>query len=291
MAATEVVMVIRLTGLLTVILSAVPLAAQTPVCDRLDGDRRELAVTILDSEYLYDCCDDTIGVCLAARPTCALAARLADNVCRRVAAGQDEERIRRALSRRARSMVGGGAPAEIELDDAYNLGSDDAPVTVAIYACARCPYCSRLVPELHDAISNGPLRDRVRLAFRVFPIRGHAGSTEAGLAFVAAAEMGAFWPYMLHAYNHFDDWSETTQIEWAAAVGLDPEEFATTVADPTTRTRLVASKKEGLVNRVEATPTLFINGQRWVGDLETDELVDAVAEVAARVGGRQWLED
>jgi protein-disulfide isomerase len=162
---------------------------------------------------------------------------------------------------------------------------------VVVYACARCPYCSRLVPELYDTIRNGPLRDRVRLAFRVFPIRGHEGSTPAGLAFVAAGEMGAFWPYMLHAYRHFDSWSETEQSAWAAAIGLDPGDFAARIADPSTRAILVASKKEGLVNRVEATPTLFINGRRWVDDLETGELIDAVAEVAARVGGQQWLDD
>ena len=47
----------------------------------------------------------------------------------------------------------------------------------------------------------------------------------------------------------------------------------------------MASKKEGLVNGVEETPTLFINGRRWVGDLEAVEILDALAEEAARVRG------
>lgn len=265
--------------------------AQAPACDALEGRDRQLAERVLDSEYLYACCDDTIAACLAGRPTCALAARLADNVCRRVAAGQDEAGIRRALSRRARSMVGSGAPAEVDLAAAATVGPEDAPVTVVIYACARCPYCSRLIPELHRAVTGGALAGEVRLAFRIFPIRGHEGSTEAGLAFAAAAELDAFWPFMLNAYRHFDDFAPGLQPAWAEAVGLDRAAFEALAADPATREALVASKKEGLVNGVEETPTFFINGRRWVGDLTADELLDAFAEEAARVRGERWLDD
>jgi protein-disulfide isomerase len=274
-----------------VVSGAWSVAAQTPACDELTGARRQLAEQLLTTEYLYDCCDDTVAACLERDPTCALAVRLADTICRRVADGQNEGDIRRSLSRRARSMVGGGAPAEIDLTSAPVIGSDDASVTVVIYACARCPYCSKLIPELYREVTRPPLNADVRLAFRIFPIRGHPGSTPAGLGFAAAAEMGAFWPFMLHAYARFDDFSPELQPGWARAVGLDAAAFETRMADPTTRESLVASKKEGLVNGVEATPTLFINGRMWVGDLTTDELLDAIEEEAARVKGERWLTD
>ncbi len=265
--------------------------AQTPACDDLTGPRRQLAEQLLTTEYLYDCCDDTVAACLEREPTCALAVRLADNICRRVADGQNEGDIRRALSRRARSMVGRGAPAEIDLSSAPTTGPEDAPVTVVIYACARCPYCSKLIPELHREVARPQLENDVRLAFRVFPIRGHPGSTPAGLGFAAAAEMGAFWPFMLHAYERFDEFSAELQPAWAKAVGVDVAVFEDRMADPATRETLVASKKEGLVNGVEATPTLFINGRMWVGDLTTEELLDAIEEEAARAKGEKWLTD
>ncbi len=59
--------------------------AQTPACDGLTGRNLQTARRLLESEHPYDCCDDTIAGCLEARPTCSLAVRLADNVCRRVA--------------------------------------------------------------------------------------------------------------------------------------------------------------------------------------------------------------
>ncbi len=276
-----------ITAVLGLIIWTGTASAQTPLCDALTGDEHRLAQHILSSEYLYDCCDDTIARCLQEQPRCSLAARLADNVCRRAASGHDETRIRRALSRRARSMVGSGSSAEIDLSTAPSIGPDDAPVTVVIYACARCPYCTILVPALYEAITTGELSDQVRMAFRTFPIRGHEGSTTAGLAFVAAAEMNTFWPFMLHAYNHFDAYSPERQVEWAVAVGLDRQAFEAQVSDPATREALVAQKKEGLVNGVEETPTIFINGRRWVGDLETVELVDAIEEEAVRVKGEK----
>jgi protein-disulfide isomerase len=261
------------------------------MCDSLDQTQRRTAERILNSEYLYDCCDDTVSRCLVEQPTCRLAVRIADDICRRVAAGQDEGGVRRALSRRARSMMGGGTPAQIDLSNAPVLGPADVPVTVTIYACARCPYCSKLIPLLYDAVADGELVGRARIAFRVFPIRGHEGSTEAGLGFAAAAEMNDFWPFMMQAYRHFDEYSAQRQLDWAQEVGLDREEFAALLADPATRETLVESKKEGLVNGVEETPTFFINGRRWVGDLEFSTLVDAIEEEAERVGGDLWVTD
>jgi protein-disulfide isomerase len=266
-------------------LAAAVAPAQSPVCEGLSASQRELAQRLLAAEFLYECCDDTIARCLAVTPSVPLALRLAENVCRRVAAGQDEQRIHRSLSRRARSMVGGGAAGVIAADDATTAGASFAPVTVTVYACARCPYCSRLVPELHREVTGGALRGSARLAFRTFPIRGHEGSTDAGLAFVAAAAMGHFWEFALHAYSRFDEFAPAAQPQWAAAIGLDPGAFAARQADPTTREALVESKKEGLANGVEETPTVFINGRRWVGDLDAAELVDAIEEEAARVRG------
>ena len=278
---------IRAAAMLAAVLAAAPAAvAQDGACGDLAPGPRRVAESVLASEYLWDCCDDTIERCLEAQPPSRLAALVAENVCRRAAAGQDEARIRRGLSRRARSMVGGGAAAEIDLAAAPVFGPPEAPVTVVIYACARCPYCSKLIPALYEAVDRGPLRGDARLAFRVFPIRGHEGSTEAGIGFGAAIALDRFWPFMLHAYRHFDDYAADRQPEWAAAAGLDRDEFVARLDDPATRNAVVASKKEGLVNGVEETPTLFIDGRRWVGDLELEELVSAVEEAAARARGK-----
>ena len=88
----------RAAAMALVVMIGASVHAQTTACDELAGRERATAEHILSSEYLYDCCDETISHCLEARPTCALAVRIADNVCLRVAAGQDEVRVKIVLT-------------------------------------------------------------------------------------------------------------------------------------------------------------------------------------------------
>lgn len=256
----------------------------------LAGEQRAVAEQLLTSEHPYDCCDLTIAECLAQEPVCRLSRRLADAVCRQVAEGHDVQRIRRALSRRARSMLSGGEEAEIDLAGVPSVGRADAPVTVVVYACGRCPFCSKLLPELHAAVDSGELAGTARMLMKTFPGRGHPYSSEVGLAFMAAAEQGRFWEYVLLSYTRFDEFSVDRLGEWAEAVSMERARFERQVADPALREALVAFKKEGIRNGVEETPAVFLNGRRFLGEVTLAELVDVINEELDRVRGLQYVE-
>ena len=256
---------------------------KTPTCDALGGEQRKLADELLGSSFAYDCCDDTLAAYLKAQPPCKLVVRLAEAVCRRVAKGQTRADVERALQKRALSMTPGSKKAEIAVDEAMGAGDAKAPVVVVEYACTRCPYCSLLTPRLHKEVAEGRLKGKVRLYFRPFPIRGHEGAIEGGNAFMAAAKLGRFWPYALHLYERYDDYEPDKLVPWAPEVGLDKAAFQAALDDPATRDALVAAKKEGLRNKVRATPTLFINGRQYVHDLDLEVLVDALEEEHERL--------
>ncbi|MBW2735408.1 MAG: thioredoxin domain-containing protein [Deltaproteobacteria bacterium] len=267
-------------------MSTAPTAfAKTPACKSLKGAKGDAAQKLLAALHPYACCDGTIAECLKAPKVCRLVVRLADNVCRRVDKGQSEKEIRRVLSRRARSMVAAGKRASIDLKDVPPAGDENSPVTLVEVACARCPFCAKITPALHKQVVSGRLKGKVKLYFRSFPIRDHKYSKEAGLGFVAARRMGKFWPFLLHAYEHFDAFSPEKQRPWARFAGMDCKRFAEVMSDDGTRKLLVASKKEGLRNRVKATPTFFIDGQRYVGELKVEELVDVLEEAYERKKG------
>ncbi len=260
-----------------------PAQAQTPGCDKLEGPQKALAAELLSSLHPYACCDGTIAECLAERPVCSLAFRLAEDVCRRVADKQDKATITRGISRRARSMLPSGKPSAIDLSGLPIHGLQKAPVTLVEYACARCPYCTKITPELFDAISSGPLQGKSKLYLKVFPIRSHDYSKETGMGFMAAIEMGKFWEFMLLSYERFDRFCIHKQADWAKEAGMDPDAFQRLVTDPHLREKLVASKKEGLVNKVQATPTFFINGRKYTGDLTIEEMIDVLEEEYDRI--------
>ena len=256
-------------------------------CDELKGADRARATDLLASLYIHDCCDEPLDRCLLQEPRCRLAVRLAENVCRRVASGQDDERIRKALSMRARMAAAEqtGQRAAIDLAGAPAAGDADAPIEVVVYADPRGPHCARMVPLIHASVTTGALAGKARLYLKPFPLRSNPYSKEAGLAFLAAQELGDLWGFVLYSYARFDLFTVEAMPEWAAAAGLDRTRFEQLIADPDLTARLVASKQEGADNGVASTPWFFFDGRFYEGELEIDEIVDTVLEIHDRRQG------
>jgi protein-disulfide isomerase len=260
--------------------------AQSKTCDALNGEQKALARSLLTTERPYDCCDKTLAQCLEKKPVCNLVRRLTDDICRRVAKGQSRADIQRELARRASSMVPAGKRANIDEKATAVAGSADAKVTVSVYLCPRCPFCARLVPELYESVTKGRLAGKVRLIARPFPVRTHPGSTEAGLGMVAANRLGRFWEFLLQLYRDFDRFDPARVDEVAERAGLDREAFKKTSQEPGTRQMLVEAKKEGVRNSVDSTPTFFINGRKYQGEMTREVLEDVLEEEFERVTGK-----
>jgi protein-disulfide isomerase len=268
----------------------IQIAAAAPTvtaCSALADAQRKLAQDIFQSQHAYECCDGTLSQCLQKKPLCKLVRRLTEDICRRVAAGQRRTDIERELARRAMSMMPTATVYQIDTRNSPIGGSPDAKVTLVAYLCPRCPYCARLEPELYQSVTSGNLKGKVKLYVRTFPVRSHAGSTEAGLALIAAAKLGKFWEFMQHLYQDFHNFDAAHLDDIAAAVGLDRKKFSEAAQDPGTRQQLVDSKKEGVKNGVDATPTLFINGRKYTGDMKMGALEDVLEEEHERVTGQQ----
>ena len=137
--------------------------AQTSACDALPTDKKALANEIFSALHPYDGCDETFARCLAAKPPKPVVLRLAADICRQVKQGRDRKQIEHALSKRAQTMLPIGPRAALTLDEAFRAGAANAPVTVVVYACTRCPFCKVVVPALYAAVTDGPLAGKVRL--------------------------------------------------------------------------------------------------------------------------------
>ncbi len=259
-------------------------------CDALIGSEKAIADKIMSTSYPYDCCDKTIDKCLKEKKVCKLAVRLAGEICLRVSKGESEDDIKTALSRRAKSMMAAGKKYEIDTTvfDTW-IGDEDSKVTLVAYMCGRCPFCAKMTPKLYTAITKGNLKGKVKLHIRIFPIKGHKGGVEAGMAMAAAAKMGKFWPYILKLYNDFDSFAIEKLVPWAKEKGLDKEKFEKYMKDKELKKLVVDSKKEGLKNGVEGTPTFFINGRKYTADHKMKYFVDALLEEHDKVMGIEYV--
>lgn len=97
-----------------------------------------------------------------------------------------------------------------------------------------------------DRYKSGPLW----FYYRPFPLKGHAGSTEGGLAALSAAEQRAFWPFWLHVYANYAAFDPRLLPEWAERLGMNRTAFEQAYSAAKTREALVAAKQEGISNRV-----------------------------------------
>jgi protein-disulfide isomerase len=255
-----------------------PSQAQTSACDSLPSDRRALVQSLFAHLHPYDGCDETFARCLATRPPSPVVLRLAADICRQAKAGKDAKQIEHALAKRAQTMLPDAPRTSALMDQATRAGAADAPVTLVVYACTRCPLCKEIVPALYAAVTDGPLAGKVRLYVRPFPLKAHPGSSEGGLALLAAAKLDRFWPFTLLLYKRFDGFSAALLPEWAQAAGLDKAAFERIVSDPKTRDELVASKQEGLRNKVDSTPSLFVDGRPYVYELKMESILDVLQE-------------
>ena len=260
--------------------------AQAPACDALAGDAHATADRLLGALFAHDCCDESLAACLKAPQPARLVKRLAGEVCRLVAAGKPEAEVRRALEKRAASMPPLAAALTLDEADLDWAGEPAAPVRLVVFACARCPFCSKAVPALHQAVTAGALKGRARLGVKLFPVRSHPYAAEAATAVEAAHALKRFWPFVLELYRRFDDFAVERLPQVAHAAGLDAAAFEAEQVRPATRERVVATKKEGVRLGVEATPTVFVNGRLYRGDVtDLEGLIDAVTEEAERASG------
>ncbi len=252
-------------------------------CGRLTAAQKAEVQAVLASVHPYACCDRTLAECLAQKTVCPLVRRLSEEVCRFAAAGKGKAEISRELSKRAQSMMQGGPLATFDLDNATRAGAPEAPVQLVVYACARCPFCSVLVPVLHHEVTEGGLKGKVHLYFRPFPIKSHPGALEGGLAMLSASRLGRFWPFIIALYRDYHQFCPKLLPEWFARLGGDRGEFERGMSDTSVRAKLGAAKREGVQNQVTATPTLFINGRKYLYEMTPEAVTDVLEEEYERV--------
>ncbi len=257
------------------------------VCKKLSDDKKAIAAQIIKTQHPYDCCDKTIAECIDEQNPCRIAVRLRNMVCRMLSKGKSVKDIERALEKRAMSMTPSSEKIEVDLATAAFAGDKDAPVTLTLYTCVRCPYCAILIPSLYKEVMQGSLKGKVRLVMKLFPIKGHEGSTESGITAMVAYQQNMGFEFLLYAYEHFDDFETEKMPAWAKEVGIEAGIFDKSYKDAATRKALVDSKREGIKNKVKATPTLFINDRRYLAPMNIEMMLDVLEEEYERRTGKE----
>lgn len=170
----------------------------------------------------------------------------------------------------------GGAPAR---------GPETAPVTLVVFTDLDSSACEGLAVVLHALGEMYP--ERVRMVFKHQPST-RDNRSQSHEAVQAAAAQGRFWDMYEMLLANQGRRSRADLIAMAAQIELDVAQFTAELDGGAHRAVVAADGDEAVRLKIEATPTMFLNGRRLAGSRTLTELrrfVDAIAPAVARIPG------
>ncbi len=233
----------------------------------------------------YGRCQKSLADCVRMNERHGSSMRLARDVFIFMAQGASDKDIKKWVE--MRKNMAHPKPVDIrgiKLDGLSPLGKADAPVTVVEYSDFQCPFCAMTSPVLIKVVEK--MKDKAKLYFKQFPIKGHPRALPAARACVAADSFKKFWSFCPKLFENRDDLSDEKLVELAVESGMDKDAFIKKMNADETLTRIADEKMEGLRNRVQGTPAIFINGKEFLGQPTEALLKDRIEEELDIMNGR-----
>lgn len=188
-----------------------------------------------------------------------------------------------AVRARATGAIGLAAPVDLARD--HVDGPEDGAVTLVEYGEYECRYCKEADEVVERVRAAHP--DAVRLVFRHFPQAAiHPNALDAAVAAEAAGRQGRFWELHRALARTKKPLEEDVVLDLARRQGIDLERFADDLADPALRARVEEDLRSGVASGVNGTPSFFLDGVRYDGDVEEAELEAAIARAREATAAR-----
>lgn len=157
----------------------------------------------------------------------------------------------------------------------HSLGSADAPCTLVEYGDYECPDCLNAQPIVKELRQR--LGDKLRFVFRHFPRSSiHPRASTAAMAAEAAGEQGKFWEMHESLYKHQKDLESIDFTHLALQLGLEVYRFGREMESNAWARRVRDHFDGGEQSGVRGTPTFFINGRRYIGNINAEAMLAAM---------------
>lgn len=176
---------------------------------------------------------------------------------------------------------------DLSAGSSAEMGPSSAKITIVEFSDFECPYCKKLASSLGSLKQASRYGSDVRIIFKNFPLPMHEWA-------LAAAKSGyclnkvdkeLFWQFHDYVFANQESMSEqivrTKAIEYLETTHrIATNVFLTCVDSSDAQTVIQADIATGKSQGVNATPTLFINGQKIEGAIDLEELKKYVSAAA-----------
>lgn len=170
-----------------------------------------------------------------------------------------------------------GTVADMKLtDNDYSMGPADAKIVLVEYASLTCPNCA----NFHNTVLPGLKKEfidtgKIRYVYRDFPLDRLA----LGAAMVArCAGRDSFFGYIDTFYAAQGQWSRASNPvsalgNLARLGGMSQTKYESCLKNVEVQNQILQQRLEASNDfKVQATPTVFVNGERYGGGMSLDQL-------------------
>jgi len=208
----------------------------------------------------------SVAACVLEKKDCAACLPAAEFLLTQVRQGRTPGQTEAAFDAR----FGADSKVDLEVEGSPSKGNDSAPIVIVEFADFECPAC-RAASGILDGIV-GKFSD-VRLVFKNYPLTNiHLNAEDAARAAVAAGRQGKFWEMHHELFTTEPPLTPERIKGLAKKVGLDLGKFDSDVRSEAVVDAVRADQKLGQRVKLEATPSIFVNGRHVdvVNDLAVD---------------------
>jgi protein-disulfide isomerase len=157
------------------------------------------------------------------------------------------------------------------------LGHANARLTLVEFGDYQCPYCGAAYPLVKQLQKD--LGNQLRFVFRNFPLtQAHPYAMVAAEAAEAAALQGKFWEMHDLIYENQDQLDPSILVLWAEKIHVQVNEFGRAIKEGIVTERIKEDRKSGIRSGVNGTPCFFINGIRFDGPADYEQLREALED-------------
>jgi protein-disulfide isomerase len=136
-------------------------------------------------------------------------------------------------------------------------------VTLVVFSDFQCPFCARVSPTLDEV--QRAYGDKVRIVWKHQPLSFHPNALPAAEAAEAAREQGKFWQMHDRLFAGQRELSPAAYERFAKEIGLDVRRFQESLRSGRAKARIQEDQQLAARIGAQATPTLFVNGERVEG--------------------------
>jgi protein-disulfide isomerase len=247
------------------------------------------ALRVMRSQDCTCPCGLKIAECRVKDPACVSSKGLASAMVDAIKKGKTEAGAIAA----AKASRFGQAPLLQVLEKAIDIPTANSPsagpanarITLVEFSDFQCPFCYKAVAHLNTLLKAYPTQ--VKLIFKQFPlVDSHPEAAISAAAALAAHQQGKFWQMHDIMFANHGNLSRKAILGWAAGLGLDMGRFTADLDSPAIQKAVKRDLDDGARAGVDATPTVFIDGQKYNGALALDTIKPVIEAELKRLGGK-----